>query len=130
MPVSESQLQEQVADYLRSQYPDVIFHSDYGSGVKLTPRQATMQKRQNGGRRAWPDMFIAHTNVIIPTCYEEANKYNGCHWVCFGHEKGEYKKPALVVIGGLFLELKKSWRSFVSVATVLNLLLGLGKRKE
>ena len=41
------------------QYPDVIFHSDFGSGVKLTPWQARMQKMQNGGRRAWPDMMIA-----------------------------------------------------------------------
>lgn len=57
--MKESDLQTQVADYLRLQYPDVLFHSDFGSGAKLTPRQAVKQKRQNGGRRAWPDMFIA-----------------------------------------------------------------------
>ncbi len=57
--MSEAELQIAVADYLRLQYPNVLFHSDYGSGVKLTPRQASIQKRQNGGRRAWPDMFIA-----------------------------------------------------------------------
>lgn len=90
---SESDLQIQVADYLRLQYPDVMFHSDFGSG-----------KMVDAGRVR---MFIAHSNIIIPRCYEDANKYNGCHWVCFGHEKGEYKKPALVVMNGLFLELKK-----------------------
>ncbi len=58
--MTESDLQSQVADYLRLQYPDVMFHSDFGSGIKLTPGQAAKQKRQNGGRRAWPDMFIAH----------------------------------------------------------------------
>lgn len=57
--MTESELQIQVADYLRLQYPDVLFHSDFGSGIKLTPGQAIKQKRQNGGRRAWPDMFIA-----------------------------------------------------------------------
>lgn len=57
--MSEAELQKQVAIYLRMQYPDVIFHSDFGSGVKLTPWQARMQKMQNGGRRAWPDMMIA-----------------------------------------------------------------------
>lgn len=57
--MTESQLQQQVADYLRLQYPDVLFHSDFGSGAKLTPGQSAIQKRQNGGRRAWPDMFIA-----------------------------------------------------------------------
>jgi hypothetical protein len=57
---SEENLQIQVADYLRLQYPNILFHSDYGSGIKLTIGQATIQKRQNGGRRAWLDMFIAH----------------------------------------------------------------------
>lgn len=63
--MNESQLQVMVADYIRLQYPDVLFHSDFGSGIKLTPGQAIKQKRQNGGRRAWPDMFIAESRVKI-----------------------------------------------------------------
>lgn len=57
--MTEAELQSQVAMYLRMKYPNVIFHSDFGSGVKLRPYQAKMQKMQNGGRRAWPDLFIA-----------------------------------------------------------------------
>lgn len=57
--MKEAEIQQQVADYLRLQYPKVIFHSDFGSGIKLTMGQAVKQKRLNGGRRAWPDMFIA-----------------------------------------------------------------------
>lgn len=57
--MNEADLQVMVADYLRIQYPDVLFHSDFGSGIKLTMAQAVKQKRQNGGKRAWPDMFIA-----------------------------------------------------------------------
>jgi hypothetical protein len=57
--MKESDLQVQVADYLRLRYPKVTFHSDYGSGIKLTKGQAVKQKRQNGGLRGWPDMFIA-----------------------------------------------------------------------
>ena len=57
--MTEAELQVQIADYLRLQYPEVLFHSDFGSGIKLTPGQAMKQKRQNGGRRAWPDIFIA-----------------------------------------------------------------------
>jgi hypothetical protein len=57
--MTESKLQEQVADYLTYRYSEVLFHSDFGSGVKLTMGQAVKQKRQNGGRRAWPDIFIA-----------------------------------------------------------------------
>ena len=65
--VKESDIQIMVADYLVIHYPDVVFHSDFGSGTKLSFYQASMQKRQNGGRRAWPDMFIAKPN----------NKYAG-----------------------------------------------------
>ena len=57
--ISEKDLQVMVAQYLRLRYPDTLFHSDYGSGVKLTPGQARAQSQQNGGRRAWPDLFIA-----------------------------------------------------------------------
>ena len=65
--MTELELQAQVADYIRLQYPDVIFHSDFGSGIKLTMGQAIKQKRLNGGRRAWPDMFLA----------EPRGKYSG-----------------------------------------------------
>ena len=65
--MSEAELQKQVAIYIRMQYPDVLFHSDFGSGVKLTPWQAKMQKMQNGGKRAWPDLLIA----------EPVGKYHG-----------------------------------------------------
>lgn len=78
--MTELELQAQVADYIRLQYPTVIFHSDFGSGIKLTMGQAIKQKRLNGGRRAWPDMFIAEVKAV-----DDARK------VCFG----------------LFIELKK-----------------------
>lgn len=81
--MKESELQTMVADYLRRQYPFVLFHSDFGSGVKLTMGQAIKQKRQNGGRRAWPDMFIAEPIEV---------------------DSGE---PSWRRYAGLFLELKK-----------------------
>lgn len=67
--MKESDLQIMVADYLRLQYPDVLFHSDFGSGIKLTIGQAAKQKRQNGGRRAWPDMFIAEPMEVNGRIY-------------------------------------------------------------
>lgn len=69
---SETNLQAQIAGYLRLQYPDVMFHSDFGSGIKLTIGQAKVQKRQNGGRRAWPDMFISEP---APRCIDGSWKY-------------------------------------------------------
>ena len=78
--MSETELQVMVADYIKLAYPDVLFHSDFGSGIRLTPGQAKKQKRQNGGIRGWPDMFIAE-----PTWDKNRNK--------------DYR--------GLFIELKK-----------------------
>lgn len=81
----EIDLQQQVADYIRLQYPNAIFHSDFGSGIKLTMGQAIKQKRLNGGRRSWPDMFIAET--IISKIV---------------HSDGSYD-----AYSGLFVELKR-----------------------
>lgn len=66
--MTELELQAQVADYLRLQYPDVLFHSDFGSGIKLTMGQAIKQKRLQGGRRSWPDMFIAEPKNVKAEC--------------------------------------------------------------
>lgn len=90
---SEENLQIQVADYLRLQYPNVLFHSDYGSGVNLTIGQAVMQKRLNGGKRAWPDMFIAEPKV-------QKTKY-------VDYLNGKACSMSDFVYHGLFLELKK-----------------------
>lgn len=56
--MTEAELQMTVANYIRVNYPDVIFRSDFGSGLKLTMGQAIKQKRMNGGLRAFPDMAI------------------------------------------------------------------------
>ena len=66
--MTELELQAQVADYIRLKYPSVIFHSDFGSGIKLTMGQAIRQKRLNGGRRSWPDMFIAEPKYTKAEC--------------------------------------------------------------
>ena len=85
--MTELELQAQVADYIRLQYPDVIFHSDFGSGIKLTMGQAIKQKRLNGGRRAWPDMFIAEPKKVVISKGEHTRLVAGYH--------------------GLFIELKR-----------------------
>lgn len=100
---TEAQLQVQVADYLRLQYPNVLFHSDYGSGVKLTMSQAVMQKRQNGGRRSWPDLFIAKGRMQHLTKEEVDSFFES-------FEKPEDAAVALFHMSyrnGLFIELKR-----------------------
>ena len=96
--MKESDLQTQVADYLRLRHPDVLFHSDFGSGIKLTPGQAVKQKRQNGGRRAWPDIIVA-----------EPKRKKVDIGVQFGvtNDKGDRFDAEIVVANALFIELKK-----------------------
>lgn len=98
--MKESDLQVMVADYLRLHYPDVLFHSDFGSGIKLTMGQAAKQKRQNGGRRAWPDMFIAEPK--IPTSL--ARMGLSVRLINGGVFENEVPEDAWF---GLFLELKR-----------------------
>jgi len=88
----ELELQAQVADYIRLQYPSVIFHSDFGSGIKLTMGQAIKQKRLNGGRRAWPDMLLAEPM---------ARKID------LSKDSPFDKATKLVMYAGLFIELKR-----------------------
>ena len=88
--MTELELQAQVADYIRLQYPDVIFHSDFGSGIKLTMGQAIKQKRLNGGRRAWPDLFLA----------EPKGKYSGLFIELKKEGVRVYKKDGTLVSDG------------------------------
>lgn len=89
LPVAtESQLQVQLAQYLCRQYPDIEFHSDFGSGAVLSARQASIQLQQNGYRRGYPDLFIAKPKILL-----------------LNDEKG---KAQAFIAGGLFLELKKA----------------------
>jgi len=64
--MSEKTLHRQVCDYLRYQYPKVIFNTDLSGATKLTMGQAVAIKRLRSNR-GWPDLFIA----------EPRNGYNG-----------------------------------------------------
>ena len=54
----EELLHLKVCDYLRKNYPDVLFRTDFSSGMKMTPGQAAKHKKFQKSR-AWPDLFIA-----------------------------------------------------------------------
>lgn len=54
----EDTIHQQVADYLKIQYPNVLFRTDFAAGIKMTLGQATRHKRLQQGR-AYPDIFIA-----------------------------------------------------------------------
>nr|DAD69445.1 MAG TPA: Nuclease [Myoviridae sp. ctqMr7] len=65
----EELLHLKVCDYLRKNYPDVLFRTDFSSGMKMTPWQAAKHKKFQKSR-AWPDLFIAESGVVK---FEEGN---------------------------------------------------------
>jgi hypothetical protein len=58
MKSEEYKLHCDVVEYITIAYPHVEFRSD-GGGLRLPIGLAVKAKRLNGGRRAWPDLFIA-----------------------------------------------------------------------
>lgn len=56
----EHDLYTMIADYLRYQYPQVIYRFDLAADLKLTMGQASKHKRLQH-YRGYPDLFIAET---------------------------------------------------------------------
>lgn len=59
----EEILHLKICDYLRKNYPNVLFRTDFSSGMKMTPGQAAKHKKFQKSR-AWPDLFIAESGVV------------------------------------------------------------------
>lgn len=57
----EEILHLKICDYLRKNYPNVLFRTDFSSGMKMSPGQAAKHKKFQKSR-AWPDLFIAESN--------------------------------------------------------------------
>ena len=68
----EAILHQHVADYLKLQYPGVIYRTDFAAGIKMTIGQAKKHKRLQQDK-AYPDLFIAK-----PWRTPRGFKYAGC----------------------------------------------------
>ena len=82
----EELLHLRICDYLRKNYPDVLFRTDFSSGMKMTPGQAAKHKKFQKSR-AWPDLFIAKPEKDVFRDSLSGDKY-------------------FEIFAGLFLELK------------------------
>lgn len=72
--MTEDQVQLAVCNYLRTNYPDVIFHNDFGSGLKMTIGQAKKQKFLNNPWRAYPDLFVSEPRRSYHGLYIELKR--------------------------------------------------------
>jgi len=57
-PKAEAGLSEKTAEYLRKQYPEILFNMDVLAGINLSLPQGVKAKKQ-GKTKSWPDVFIA-----------------------------------------------------------------------
>lgn len=80
----EHDIYKMIADYLRYQYPTVIYRFDLAADLKLTMGQASKHKRLQR-YRGYPDLFIAETAI----------------------SKKRQKDGSYTAYSGLFLEIKK-----------------------
>ena len=86
--MTEAQILNQVCQYLKYQYPNVIYRVDFAAGMKMTIGQAVRQKKLQHGR-AYPDLFIAEPNGEYNGLYIELKKYGEKVFTA----KGKFKSP-------------------------------------
>ena len=75
MRKAEENLHLKICDYLRKNYPDVLFRTDFSSGMKMSPGQAAKHKKFQKSR-AWPDLFIAESNILASGLFLEIKAEN------------------------------------------------------
>ena len=92
--MTEHDIYAQIADYMRYQYPSVIYRFDLAADLKLSIGQARKHKHLQH-YRGYPDLFIAEPKILTE-CIELKDVKPGLTLVN-GH--GYYS--------GLFLEIKK-----------------------
>lgn len=71
--MKEHDIYKMIADYLRYQYPTVIYRFDLAADLKLTMGQASKHKRLQR-YRGYPDLFIAEPSGAYHGLYLEIKK--------------------------------------------------------
>ncbi len=99
----EESLQRRISTYLRVNYPDVEYHSDYAAGLKLTENQARIRKSLNSGR-GWSDMFIAYPSRGFSGMFLELKKDGISIYCKTGPRKGQLVANEQIQIEAAFLE--------------------------
>lgn len=85
--MNEEIVHGQICDYIKLQYPEVVFRSDHEAGRKRHARDQARIKRLNSSR-AWPDLFIAEPRRGFHGLFVEIKKDN----VRIKTKKGDYVK--------------------------------------
>ena len=84
--IKEASLHQQVVDYLKWQYPNVLFRTDFAAGIKMTIGQAVKHKKLQKCK-AWPDLFIAASRNKYHGLFIEIKKSNSDVFTKWGQYK-------------------------------------------
>ncbi len=87
----EAIIATKVSNWLQVQYPKVIYRYDIAD-LKLTMQQANRMKALQGGKRGYPDLFIAEPKHGYHGLYVELKK----DYASVFKKDGSYKKDAHV----------------------------------
>lgn len=85
----EGNVHQQIVDYLKLQFPKVLFRTDFAAGIKMTIGQAVKHKKLQKCK-AWPDLFIAQSNKYSKGLFLEI-KRDATEIFC---KDGSFKKDA------------------------------------
>jgi hypothetical protein len=99
----EQNLQRQVCQYLRLQYPSIIFRSDYASGLQLTMNQAAIHKSLQSSR-SWPDLFIYKSSRGFHGLALELKREGTTIYLTRGERKGKLSTDAHIQEQALMLQ--------------------------
>ena len=99
----EELLHLKVCDYLRKNYPNVLFRTDFSSGMKMSPGQAAKHKKFQKGR-AWPDLFIAESNNFASGLFLEIKAEDA---IVFNRNGKVRKNKHLIEQDKMLKELRK-----------------------
>lgn len=82
----EAVIHQQIVNYLKARFPEIIFRTDFAAGMKLTMYQAKKHKAMQSGR-GFPDLFIA----------QPAGKYFGLFLEIKRDRKSVFKKDGTLI---------------------------------
>jgi len=74
-PELEKELHQNIVDYIRLQYPEAIFRTDFAAGIKMTKRQAEIHRKLQKGP-GYPDLFIAEPRSGFHGLFLELKREN------------------------------------------------------
>ncbi len=109
---------KKIAEFLRKNYPDVLYHWDY-TGLGLTKAQAGMAKEIQHRQKGFPDLQILEKRGIFIGCFLEIKKEGAVLFKKNGdyatdHIQRQYEMALILRSKGYFAEVAIGYEAAVT----------------